>query len=44
MTETVNRPSSRKRANAPAVGSHLPTRNDVIAATIVIHTNTTDTM
>src|ERR1700691_1304090 len=44
ITVIVNRPSSRNRANAPAVGSHLPTRNDVMAATIVIQTNTSDTM
>src|SRR6516165_7766196 len=43
MTVKVNRPSSRKRANAPAVGSHLPTRNDRMAATTVNHTNTRDT-
>jgi hypothetical protein len=43
-TVIVNRPRSRNRANAPAVGSHLPTRNDVMAATIVTQTKMSDTM
>src|SRR5512142_563767 len=44
MTEMVNRPSSRNRAYAPAVGSHLPTLNEVIAATIEVQMNTSATM
>src|ERR1700728_4060114 len=43
MTEMLNRPSSAKRANAPAVGTHLPTRNDAIAVTMVTQTKTSAT-
>src|ERR1700730_3055252 len=39
MTEIVNRPSTKNRAKAPAVGSHLPTLKDVMAATIDSQTN-----
>src|SRR5277367_6704872 len=39
MTEIVNRPSKTNRAMAPAVGSHLPTLKDVMAATIESQTN-----
>ncbi len=42
-TVIVNRPSNRNRANAPAVGSHLPYRNDAMAETMVIQTNTSAT-
>jgi hypothetical protein len=44
MTESVNTPSSRKRANAPAVGSHFPTLKDRMAATIDSQTNSSATM
>src|ERR1700691_2202937 len=44
MTEIVNTPSRMKRANAPAVGSHLPALNDRMAATIESQTNTSATM
>ena len=44
MTVMVNSPSRRNRAKAPAVGSHLPTLNEVIAATIDIQTKTSAMM
>src|SRR5580658_5063179 len=40
MTEIVNSPRTTKRAKAPAVGSHLPTLKEVIAATIDTQTKT----
>src|SRR5450755_1003369 len=43
-TEMVKSPSRMKRAKAPAVGSHLPELNDMMAATIEIHTNSSATM
>ncbi len=33
-TETVKNPSSRKRAQAPEIGIHLPTENDRIAESV----------
>ena len=44
MTESVNTPSTMNRAMAPAVGTHLPTLNDVMAATIDVQTKTSATM
>jgi len=44
MTEMVKTPSKMKRAKAPAVGSHLPTLNDMMAATIEAQTNASATM
>ena len=34
MTVMMNMASRRNRAKAPAVGTHLPTLNEVIAATM----------
>src|SRR5258708_35716519 len=44
ITETEKNPSTRKRANAPAVGSHLAFSNDRMAATTASQTNASITM
>ena len=43
MHEIVNRPSSRNRANAPAVGSHFALEKDMIAASTDTQTKTSAT-